>query len=147
MPVTTAEQAIDAIAGGGVSETEALRGWYLARQAATRYNRNLLQYGAGLAAVIGINAGTGGMLALADSLALRTAVASGETVTNPAQRPMWEFSSPAAWMVVLTSVAAVVLLLLLVRSYRDRQRAERSAEAHAERLIAVNPQWFRPGPE
>jgi len=47
---------------------QGLRGWTRAKEAASRYNRNLLQFGAGIAAVLGIEAGSGGIFALANSI-------------------------------------------------------------------------------
>ena len=45
-----------------------LQGFQLAKARAERCNRNLLQYGAAIATLLGISAGTGSMLALADSM-------------------------------------------------------------------------------
>lgn len=45
-----------------------LQGWHRAKDQATRYNRNLLQYAAAIAAVFGIGAGGGGIIAVAGAL-------------------------------------------------------------------------------
>lgn len=108
-----------------------LQGWHLAREAAKRHNRNLLQYGAGLTAVLGINVGTGGMLVVAESLARAQEVAS--------QLPWW-----ASGMVTVTTLAGLLLLGLLIRTYVWRQAAERQADTHLEKLIALAPHWFPP---
>lgn len=143
---TTEDRTIDALAAkAGTVDLDALQGWHLARQRAKRYNRNLLQYGAGLAAVLGINAGTGGMLKLADSLEIRSARASGDAISEPARQVLWDLTSLAGWIVAITAVAAVLLLILLIAAFRERQRAERQADGYVPRLIATAPQWFRPG--
>ena len=68
----------------------ALQGWHKAKEAATRYNRNLLQYGATVAAALGIEAGSGGIIAIANSLP-KTAEESGNTL------PTWALYSSLSW--------------------------------------------------
>jgi Na+/phosphate symporter len=132
--VTTAEvQSVRALPREANQEaivTE-LQRWHRAREAAKRHNRNLLQYGAGLTAVLGINIGTGGMLALADSLA--------ETQQEATQLPWW-----AAAVAALSILAGIFLVVLLVQAFHARQEADRNAEIHLEMLIALAPEWFQP---
>src|SRR5207248_652263 len=65
---TMAMAAVQAAERPDPGKVEALQGWRLAQEAASRSNRNLLQYGAGIAAILGIAAGSGGILAVANSL-------------------------------------------------------------------------------
>jgi hypothetical protein len=71
--VAAAARVVDAYPESLVHELQA---WRIAREAASRCNRNLLQYAAGLAAVLGISAGGGGMIAVAS--ALETKLGEGE---------------------------------------------------------------------
>jgi len=46
-------------------KVDALQNWHAATDGASRSNRNLLQYAAGIAALLGISAGSGGVFAIA----------------------------------------------------------------------------------
>jgi hypothetical protein len=54
--------------------------WKLHTLAASRYDRDMLQYGAGMAAIFGIGAGTGGMFALAKAVKPQEQLLSNETL-------------------------------------------------------------------
>ena len=104
----------------------ALQGWRLAEEAASRSNRNLLQYGAGIAAVLGIAAGSGGILAVADSLR--------KAQDASAQLP----GSLAAMFVVVDVVAALLTLILfglLIDAFMQRRDAEALADRYMKKLI------------
>lgn len=119
---------------------EALRDWRLAREAADRANRNVLQYAAGLAAVLGIGGGTGGLVAVANSLRSQPA-ASPATEVLP-----WL----AAWIggvLVLATLVGLALFIVLIRTYLRRQEWEHKADEHLRRLIVDVPGWFRPKPD
>ena len=110
---------------------EALRNWTLAKEAARRHDRNLLQFGASFAAALGIEAGSSGTIAVADGL-----VKDG---------------SPDPLLVVLllvimaiTGVIAIVMSFLLARAYTERQKAEKEAAGHLSRLIELRPHDFLP---
>lgn len=109
---------------------EALQGWHRSKEAATRYNRNLLQYGAMIAAAVSIESGYGGVMAVANSIAV-------------AGLPWWV----PFQLVALSLIAAVVVVIgviLVLRAYRLRHTAERDAEDYREKLIALRPEHFLP---
>jgi hypothetical protein len=109
---------------------EALQVWNRAKESANRHNRDLLQYGAVVAGSAGMVAGAGGLTALAG--------AGGGL-------PWW-----AAVQLSVLAVAAVVAIgggvMLLLRTYRLRERAEAEAERSMDRLIELRPDQFLPGP-
>ena len=51
---------------------QALQGWQIAKERANRANRDLLRFAAGITAVLGILAGSGGIFAVASSAATTT---------------------------------------------------------------------------
>ena len=115
-----------------------LQAWHLAREAASRCNRNLLQYAAGLAAVLGISAGGGGMIAVANSLgATRLPVGDGS-------ESLVSMDTLIGWIVVATIVVGLVLLILLILTFRERQASEHQTDDHLKKLIALAPRWFEP---
>lgn len=109
---------------------EALQRWHRTKEAANRYNRDLLQYGAVVAGSAGMMAGAGGLTALAG--------AGGRL-------PWW-----AAVQLSVLAVAAVVAIgggvMLVLRTYRLRERAEAEVETSMDRLIELRPDQFLPGP-
>ena len=107
-----------------------LREWHGAREAAGRSNRNLLQYGAALAALIGIETGFGGVVAVAMSVA--------ET-TNDTPFGLWILG-----LVVAGLILGTMLALLIVKSYRDRRLAEQRVDAAVDKLIPLSPERFLP---
>ena len=81
-----------------------LREWRGAREAASRSNRNLLQYGAAFAALMGILTGVGGVVAVAMSVA--------ENNSRDAQFGFWFLG-----LVVAGMILGVMLALLLVKTH------------------------------
>ncbi|HLF04267.1 MAG TPA: hypothetical protein VI855_03530 [Dehalococcoidia bacterium] len=109
---------------------EALQIWNRAKESANRYNRDLLQYGAMIAGAVGMVAGAGGLTALAG--------AGGRL-------PWW-----AALQLAVLAVAALVVIaagvVLLLRTYRLREKSENETEQAMDRLIELRPDQFLPGP-
>ena len=110
----------------------ALQGWHRAREEASRHNRNLLQYGAGMATVLGITAGSSGVFAIAGSL---------QNADVPDT-----LLAILAITVTVSMIALVVLGLLLVRTFGARQEAERQVDDNLIALIGLIPQRFLPKP-
>jgi hypothetical protein len=115
-----------------------LQGWHLAKEEASRHNRNFLQYAAGLAAALGINVGGGGMLAIAKSLNEARPGAAGTRLT------FLPLDTPIDWILAVAMLVGLILLILLLQTFAKRQAAERRADRHLERLIAISPHWFEP---
>lgn len=115
-----------------------LEGWHLAREAAQRWNRNLLQYGAGVAAVLGLAAGSGGVFAIASSLV-------GLQDTS-ASLPGWAVGVLGG-VTVVASAVFVILMSLLIASYFQRRKAEGAADSHLTKLIGLAPERFIPRAE
>jgi hypothetical protein len=115
-----------------------LQGWHTAREAAGRYHRNLLQYAGGIAAVLGIGAGSGGVFAVAGSLAR----ANDESQSLP-------YWAAIVLMVVagIAALASVFLMALLIHAFRQRRRAEATADSHLAELIGLRPERFLPSGE
>jgi hypothetical protein len=111
-------------------ETE-LSGWRVALSQAERANRNVLQYAAAFAALLGISAGSGGVFAMAKAIN-----ENGQLV------PEWALSGAFA----VAAICAIVLVCLLWSAYRTRRRAERHADEHFRRLIERRPELFLPRP-
>lgn len=111
-----------------------LSGWRVARQAARRANRNLLQYAASFAALIGIGAGAGGVFAMAEAVNKSTATQVVPGIALLAA-------------LLIASVFAIGLLLLIASAYRNRRAAERRADEHLRRLISARPHHFMPKPK
>jgi hypothetical protein len=105
-----------------------LQGWHRAREASSRHNRNLLQYGAMIAGALGIEAGSSGVIAVASSLG-----------TLPWWGPV-QFMGTTLIMIGIAAVGAVLAL----RAYRLRSEAEGEAEQYANQLIALRPDRFLP---
>ncbi len=111
----------------------ALQGWHRAKEEARRYNRNLLQYAAGIAAVLGIGAGSGGLFAVAGAL-IRTEETSRSL-------PDWAF----VILVIAGSVVGVLSIILLAFlgiAFFRRRKAEQDADGYLARLIEVDPDRF-----
>ena len=112
-----------------------LRGYHLAREEATRHNRNLLQYGAAIATALGIGAGSGSIFALADSVA--------KTQDSAVSLPDWAVALLAG-LVAILALAVVVLLFLLYGTFMLRRRAEQDMDTHLSRLIDADPARYWP---
>jgi O-antigen/teichoic acid export membrane protein len=110
----------------------ALQAWQKARDEAARYNRNLLQYAASIAAVLGIGAGSGGLFAVANSL------------------PEAHGDIAVIGLMAAAGVAAVIavpLVLLLAWAFRKRGQAETAAVSRMNDLIEIDPKRFPAGEE
>ena len=110
----------------------ALQDWHQARESANRHNRNLLQYGVALSALFGIEAGFGGIVAVA----IRVRPGGG---------------TPFGVAAVILGAAGIVLGALLavaiVRAFRERQVAEELAAEMLPILIRHDPERFMPREE
>lgn len=118
--------------GDGSPEiVDALQGWQIAKERAGQANRDLLQYAAGITAVLGIVAGSGGIFA----------VATAVTPTDGTQL----FSIDLLKMLMIVGFAlAAVLALMLVGAFRKRRQSERAMEDYLTRLIRLRPDAFLP---
>jgi hypothetical protein len=123
--VTSQEDAINQDQG---HLAEVLQGWHRAKEAASRNNRNLLQYGAMIAGALGIEAGSSGVIAVASSLG-----------TLPWWGPV-QFMGTTLIMIGIAVVGAVLAL----RAYQQRSEAEKAVEQYAIQLIALRPDRFLP---
>ena len=135
-------------AAGEVAEEEAvnekekckileLQGWHRAKEAASRHNRNLLQYAAAIAVVLGIEGSSGGIFAVAIALLM----AGETTVAIGALLPRW-----AMWVLGGVGIAGVVVVALLasllIWAFLCRQKAERQADCHRNNIIRLDPGYF-----
>ena|SRR5437763_15423594 len=109
----------------------ALQGWQIAKERANRANRDLLQFAAGITAVLGIVAGSGGIFA----------VATAVTPTQGAQ--LFSIDVLKTLMAVGFALAAV-LALMLVGSFQKRRREEHTMDEFLTSLIALRPDAFLP---
>ena len=117
-------------------QVAALQAWRKATDVAERSNRDLLQYGAGIAALLGISAGSGGVFAVAESLH------GAETGGSP-----WWALAILVVVLVIAFVASAVMAGLLVQAYNRRESAERAADAALLELIGLGPEHFWPKAE
>ena len=109
-----------------------LRAWYTAKDEAEHYNRNLMQYGTAVAAVLSILAGSGGIFAVANALK-----------TESGSLPAWALM--ILWLVSIVGTIALVLLLgLLVHSFLHRSKAEKAVEESRGSLIDADLTPFLP---
>lgn len=109
----------------------ALQGWHRAKERADLQNRNLLQFGAGIATVLGIAAGSSGLFAVASRL------------QDGSELPLWAIVILGTLGLVL-AIVGVVLTAYLVRAFQARRAAEHDAEDYFARLIALVPDHFLP---
>ena len=112
---------------------EAVQAWNRAKEESIRCNRNLLQYGAGIAAVLGIGSGSGGVFAVADKL-------------NVNGLPIGALVGLGVLGGVLC-LGFVVLSYLIVEAFTRREAAERKADDSQTRVIALAPSRFLPEAE
>ena len=111
----------------------ALQNWHMASDAASRSNRNLLQYAAGIAALLGISAGSGGVFAVAESL----------QSTSRGGSPWWA-AAILAGVAAFAAVAGLVMLFFLLKAYVQRRSAEDEADRYLRELIEMDPDRFWP---
>ena len=107
---------------------EALQGWHQAKDASRRYNRDLLQYGAMAAGGLGVEAGNGGVMAVANA------------VGTLAWWAPWQLGI----MAVISTVVMVVGAVLALRAYGLRRLSESEVERYTNRLIELRPDHFLP---
>jgi hypothetical protein len=112
-------------------EKEELKRYHVAYERAARRNRDMLQWGAAMTAVLGIAIGTGGIFALADSIA--TANKSHGIPDLALKAVFWGGLAIAA-----------LLLLQLINAFHLRSRAESQADDAMSRLIDLDPDRYPP---
>jgi hypothetical protein len=117
---------------------EHLQRYQLAKEQATRSNRNLLQFGAAIATFLAIGAGSGSVLALADSVAAR----ENESLSLPS----WAIAALVAEVIAIVLVV-LFLSLLLFEAFSLRREAERQADEHLKALISEDPDRYWPQSE
>ncbi|MBI4298703.1 MAG: hypothetical protein HY666_02985 [Chloroflexi bacterium] len=105
--------------------------WYIANEAAKRYDRNLLQYGGAMAAIVGVFGGSGGVFAIAIS------------VQQAEFLPLWLIWADLA----IGSILFVMLGILLLYSLLRRRTCENEAEKSLKQIIAEDYKRFLPGAE
>ena len=111
---------------------EALQGWHRSKERAGRFNRNLLQYAAALAALLGIAGGSGAVAAVGISVS----DLSGGT-------PEW-VKVIAIVVAAVVALIAVALIYYLIRAFRLRLEAEVGANDFLDRLIERDSKRFWP---
>ena len=106
--------------------------WQIAKDRANRYNRNLLQFGAAIAGVVGIFAGSAGVFAMAQRI---------QTTSDPS----------LTWtLACLTSAGTFFFLILLIGlmgSFNARNRYEKMAEETLRQIVLHDPNRFLPNKE
>ncbi len=113
-------------------KTPILKKWYKAKDEADHYNRNLMQYGGAVAAVLTLLAGSGGIVAVA------TAVKVEDN-----RFFFWTVGILGGLGVVVT-IALVILTVMLVHSFVRRKEAEEAVEKNRRSLIGDDPTLFLP---
>ena len=106
--------------------------WQIAKDRATRYNRNLLQFGAAIAGVVGIFAGSAGVFAMAQRI--QPTAANSLTYT-------------LACLTAAGIVFFLILLIGLVGSFNARNRYEKIAEETLRQIVLHDPDRFLPNKE
>ena len=114
----------------------ALQNWHAATDAASRGNRNLLQYAAGIAALLGISAGSGGVFAVAESL----------NKSSQGNSPWWAIAILVG-VAAFAGTAGIVMLFFLLRAYVLRRTSENEADGYLRELIGMDPDRFWPKAE
>ena len=124
-PLDAVGAPVPAAAAPAEAWVSELAAWRVLEEQAARMNRNLLQYAASLAAMFGIFAGSGSVLALAEAVG---------------KQPL-----PLGVAIPIALVGAVVLSTLATlvwTTFRARGRTERAADEHLARLIRLKPAEF-----
>jgi protein-S-isoprenylcysteine O-methyltransferase Ste14 len=110
-----------------IKRPDLVREWHIAREKADRLNRNLLQYGAAMAAVIGVFGASGGVFALAFSV----------------QREGAELPLGIVWTTVAIGLLLFVILGgFLISAFRERGKREREVEEKFEQISREDPDAF-----
>ncbi len=104
-------------------KTPILKKWYKAKDEADHYNRNLMQYGGAVAAVLTILAGSGGIFAVA-------------TAVKVEGNPYFVWAATILGGVsVVGTIALVILTVMLVHSFGRRRKAEKAVDKNRRSLI------------
>ncbi len=104
-------------------KTPILKKWYKAKDEADHYNRNLMQYGGAVAAVLTILAGSGGIFAVA-------------TAVKVEGNPYFVWAAAILGGVsVVGTIALFILTGMLVHSFIRRGKAEKAVDKNRRRLI------------
>ena len=115
----------------GIKTDEVTAKWNTAKAQADRANRNLLQYGGGLAAMLGISAGSSGIWAIVK------AMPSGSAFVD-------QFMYCFAGAFCGASAFVGILFLGLVNSFRRRGMFEKQADEYFAQLVKLYPDRFLP---
>lgn len=114
----------------GTKSDELTAAWNAAKAKAERANRNLLQYGGALAAMLGISAGSSGIWAIVKAM------------------PSSDFLEPFVPCFVAAFCGAGlfvgILFLGLVNSFRNRGKFERQADEYFAQIVKLYPERFLP---
>ncbi len=115
----------------GIKPDEVTAQWNVAKGKAERANRNLLQYGGALAAMLGISAGSSGIWAIVKAM--------------PNGSDFLDQFIPC-FVAAFCGAALFVgfLFLGLVASFRKRGQFEREADQFLKQIIALYPERFLP---
>ena len=133
--------------------------WRLSFERANRCNRDLMQYAAATAALLGIGAGSGGLAMLAKSVERPVQQAASQSPPMPtaslpptvptampttvATAQAW--AEPVLSAVIVVCIAGAILLILgLAYTFLQRLRAEREADDHLDKLVRAKPENFLP---
>ena len=111
----------------------ALQGWHHANERAARFNRNLMQFAGGLAALLGISGGSAAVAATGISV---------ERLGDGAAR--WVVFGFATAIAIVIALTALTLVYQMLRAYRLRLQAEVSAGRFLDSLIRQDPERFWP---
>lgn len=109
-----------------------LQRWRLAKEAGARANRNVLQYAASLAAILGIGSGAGAVLAVARALSKDESAPHGLSL------------AVRYGLFVALAVLSLALFWGLGANYVRRRLAERESDKCLKELIAADPMHFWP---
>lgn len=112
--------------GDQATYKKALTTWHSAKEAAQRYNRNLLQYAAAIGAVFGIGTGASGIFVVAE------AQTEGQLIACWGQAALYSLAG-------FGFLILVFLAWQLVCTFRSRRTSEQSLLDSQARLININP--------
>ena len=118
----------------GIKPDELTARWNAAKAKAERANRNLLQYGGALAAMLGISAGSSGIWAIVKAM--------------PSDSSFLDQFLPCFVAAFCGAGLFVgVLFLGLLNSYRSRGQFEKQADEYLAQIVKMYPERFLPKPD